>query len=147
MVSSCLLVVPSPCCCALHIHKASSLSAAVAYRPEVEWVYTLQLTSRHGLPRGCQLHRIIVLTGLTAGQKEGLVGLQWHPCTHLLAVVTVSGAVHLWAQVYKENWSAFAPDFTELQENEAIPLPYVVSTTLTVGVGIVFIYVFSSVRT
>ena len=55
----------------------------------------------------------------SAGPKEGLIGLAWHPATNLLAVITMSGAVHLWAQVYKENWSAFAPDFTELQENEA----------------------------
>ena len=45
----------------------------------------------------------------------------WHPERPLLATLSSSGAIYLWARVYRENWSAFAPDFRELQENEVGP--------------------------
>lgn len=54
-------------------------------------------------------------------EEEGASGvrdLKWHPERPLLASVSAAGAIYLWARVYLENWSAFAPDFRELAENE-----------------------------
>jgi hypothetical protein len=55
---------------------------------------------------------------LVADTGKGLRDLVWHPSKLILAVVCSSGSILLWAPVQKENWSAFAPDFRELQFNE-----------------------------
>ena len=54
-----------------------------------------------------------------AGAKEGAAALAWHPRRNCMASLGDSGAVFLWARTYSERWSAFAPGFSELQDNEA----------------------------
>lgn len=58
------------------------------------------------------------LVRILEGPKEGLTDLAWHPNRPVMASVSLSGVVYLWAKDYTENWSAFAPDFKELEENE-----------------------------
>eukprot|EP00249_Psilotum_nudum_P023334 c28833_g1_i3 orf=339-2225(-) len=58
------------------------------------------------------------LARILEGPKEGLADLAWHPTRPIVASVSMSGVVFLWAKDYTENWSAFAPDFQELEENE-----------------------------
>lgn len=52
------------------------------------------------------------------GPKEALIDLAWHPVRPIVASVSITGLVYIWAKDYTENWSAFAPDFKELEENE-----------------------------
>ncbi|XP_042498977.1 protein RBL [Macadamia integrifolia] len=58
------------------------------------------------------------LVKILEGPKEALTDLAWHPVHPIVVSVSFSGLVYIWAKDYTENWSAFAPDFKELEENE-----------------------------
>ncbi|CAH2053164.1 unnamed protein product [Thlaspi arvense] len=58
------------------------------------------------------------LVKILEGPKEALIDLAWHPVHPLIVSVSLAGLVYIWAKDYTENWSAFAPDFKELEENE-----------------------------
>ncbi|PPD74232.1 hypothetical protein GOBAR_DD28849 [Gossypium barbadense] len=58
------------------------------------------------------------LVKILEGPKEQLIDLAWHPVHPIIVSVSLTGLVYIWAKDYTENWSAFAPDFKELEENE-----------------------------
>ncbi|CAN6333709.1 unnamed protein product [Urochloa humidicola] len=58
------------------------------------------------------------LVTILDGPKEALIDLAWHPVEPTIATVSATGLVYIWAKEHVENWSAFAPDFVELDENE-----------------------------
>nr|GME13904.1 protein RBL isoform X1 [Ipomoea batatas] len=58
------------------------------------------------------------LVKILEGPKEALIDLAWHPVHPIVVSVSLTGLAYIWAKDYTENWSAFAPDFKELEENE-----------------------------
>jgi COMPASS component SWD1 len=58
------------------------------------------------------------LVKILDGPKEAVIDVAWHPAEPTIATVSVTGLVYIWAKEHVENWSAFAPDFEELEENE-----------------------------
>ena len=53
------------------------------------------------------------------GPKEGILDLQWHPLQPIIcSCAASSGVIFIWSTNYTEHWSAYAPNFTELQQNE-----------------------------
>ncbi|KAK8639070.1 hypothetical protein V6N13_137468 [Hibiscus sabdariffa] len=58
------------------------------------------------------------LVKILEGPKETVFDLAWHPVHPIIVSVSLTGLVYIWAKDYTENWSAFAPDFKDLEENE-----------------------------
>eukprot|EP00040_Diaphanoeca_grandis_P013345 m.67428 g.67428 ORF g.67428 m.67428 type:complete len:470 (+) comp23809_c0_seq2:144-1553(+) len=52
------------------------------------------------------------------GPKEGLLDCIWHPARQIIVSISTYGIIYIWAVNATENWSAFAPDFKELEDNE-----------------------------
>ena len=59
-----------------------------------------------------------------AGQNDALVDLAWQPGRNALCTLGASGRVYLWAAIYKEDWNAFAPDYTTLDYNQVGAVPH-----------------------
>jgi WD40 repeat protein len=58
------------------------------------------------------------LVKILEGPNQALSSLTYHPLQPLLAAVGSSGLIFVWHKNYQENWSAFATDFVELEDNE-----------------------------
>jgi len=57
------------------------------------------------------------LVKIFQANKEVLLDFAYHPTRAVMVTCTKSGLLHIWAKTYSENWSAFAPDFEQLEEN------------------------------
>ncbi|KAJ3054017.1 hypothetical protein HK097_002846 [Rhizophlyctis rosea] len=58
------------------------------------------------------------LVKMLEGPREDLSDLTWHPHRPMIASVTSYGIMYVWSVNYVQNYSAFAPTFEELEDNE-----------------------------
>lgn len=49
--------------------------------------------------------------------KDGIVDLLYHPVRPIIVAVVSYGGIHIWGKQYTENWSTFAADFEQLDNN------------------------------
>ena len=59
------------------------------------------------------------LVKILEGPKEGILSFAWHPLRPVIASTSSMGVVYMWGTHMTQNWSAYAPDFEELEENAA----------------------------
>uniref|UniRef100_A0AC35U1Y4 WD_REPEATS_REGION domain-containing protein n=1 Tax=Rhabditophanes sp. KR3021 TaxID=114890 RepID=A0AC35U1Y4_9BILA len=57
-----------------------------------------------------------IVKRVTISSGSGGTDLQWHPTKPIVATV-YKGEVFIWKNPIAENWSGFAPDFTEIEKN------------------------------
>lgn len=58
------------------------------------------------------------LSKILEGPKDWSIGVDWHPNRPMLASVSNTGAIYVWFTPTEEIWSAYAPGFEELEENQ-----------------------------
>lgn len=59
------------------------------------------------------------LEKILEGPREELTAVEWHPNRPFLAAIGVdNGHIYFWSIVAPQRWSALAPDFAEVEENE-----------------------------
>lgn len=59
------------------------------------------------------------LVKILEGPKEELGAVEWHPVRPFVAATGLeSGRIYLWSIKTPQRWSALAPDFVEVEENE-----------------------------
>jgi COMPASS component SWD1 len=58
------------------------------------------------------------LVKLLEGPKEDILWAIWHPYRPIIVSCTNGGSMHIWSRTPTENWSSFAPDFQEVDDNE-----------------------------
>jgi COMPASS component SWD1 len=57
------------------------------------------------------------LEKILEGPKEAILDVEWHPLRSFAVTCGTSGICYLWGAQAVENWSAYAPGFTEFEEN------------------------------
>eukprot|EP00730_Choanoeca_flexa_P017200 TRINITY_DN8250_c0_g1_i2.p1 TRINITY_DN8250_c0_g1~~TRINITY_DN8250_c0_g1_i2.p1 ORF type:complete len:495 (+),score=137.58 TRINITY_DN8250_c0_g1_i2:113-1597(+) len=57
------------------------------------------------------------LAKILTGDAQGMATALWHPHKPMIVSVSAAGRILLWGVTYTDNWSAFAPDFKEVEDN------------------------------
>ncbi|KAI9105794.1 WD40-repeat-containing domain protein [Phlyctochytrium arcticum] len=58
------------------------------------------------------------LIKMLEGEKDGLVDVSSHPYKPILASVGASGDIYIWGAGHMQQYSALAPDFEEMEDND-----------------------------
>lgn len=58
------------------------------------------------------------LQKMLEGSKDNVLCMEWHPLRPIIVSSTTGGVIYIWGKNFNEMWSAFAPDFEEIESNE-----------------------------
>lgn len=68
-------------------------------------IYIWDIMSHH-------LHKIL------EGPSEKVICIEWHPYRPIIASSTTGGAIYVWTKSHTGSYSAFDPDFEEIEAND-----------------------------
>ena len=89
---------------------------AIAFSPNSDYVMASTLMN-HDIYIWERIHGSLVR--ILEGPREELGSIDWHPLRPVVAATGVeSGRIYVWGVNTPQRWSALAPDFAEVEENQ-----------------------------
>ena len=99
-------------------HASRGQWSAGAFTRDGERVIGASAGGAHELHVWRRSDGVVERVGSGAAEAKGIAQLEAHPTRPVCVALGSNGVMYAWSKSHDECWSAFAPDFVELAENE-----------------------------